>query len=112
MAAMNAVLIDYEFCTGCRSCEVACQMGHDYPVGQSGLIVQQIGPKTYANGKLQYDFIPQPTEACVKCADRVAAGKRTLCEQHCQAQVIKIGPLDELMELMGSSKKQVLYYKG
>ncbi len=26
-------LIDYEFCTGCQSCEVACKEEHDFPVG-------------------------------------------------------------------------------
>ena len=28
------ILVDYEFCTGCYACEVACQSEHDMPLGQ------------------------------------------------------------------------------
>ena len=34
--ARYAILIDYDYCTGCHTCEVACQQEHDYPAGTRG----------------------------------------------------------------------------
>ena len=31
------LLIDYHYCTGCLSCEVACQQEHNHPAGKSGI---------------------------------------------------------------------------
>ena len=31
------LLINYEYCTGCMSCEMACSVEHDIPVGQYGI---------------------------------------------------------------------------
>lgn len=42
------MLIDYEWCTGCHSCETACQMEHHLPVGQFGIKLNEIGPFEYA----------------------------------------------------------------
>lgn len=33
----NGLLIDYEYCCGCHTCEVACQKEHDYPVEVWGM---------------------------------------------------------------------------
>ena len=38
------LLIDYEFCTGCQSCEVACKEEHRIPVGQWGIHLLDDGP--------------------------------------------------------------------
>ncbi|MEM5816965.1 MAG: 4Fe-4S binding protein, partial [Desulfitobacterium hafniense] len=38
------LLIDYEYCTGCQSCEVACKTEHDFPVGKWGIRVFEDGP--------------------------------------------------------------------
>ena len=35
--AKFACLVNYDWCTGCHSCEIACQMEHGMPVGQSGI---------------------------------------------------------------------------
>ena len=35
--AAYGLLIDYEYCTGCQSCEVACKEEHGIPVGQWGI---------------------------------------------------------------------------
>ena len=34
--AKNGILVDYQYCTGCYSCEVACQSELDLPLGQWG----------------------------------------------------------------------------
>ena len=38
------LLIDYEYCTGCNSCVIACKEEHDYPVGKWGIRVFDNGP--------------------------------------------------------------------
>ena len=38
------LLIDYEYCTGCQSCEVSCKEEHGYPVGKWGIRVVDEGP--------------------------------------------------------------------
>ena len=38
------LLINYEFCTGCHSCEVSCQMEHDLPVDRWGIKLAKVGP--------------------------------------------------------------------
>ena len=42
--AKHGILVDYEWCTGCHSCEFACQMEHGFPVGQTGVMVKEVGP--------------------------------------------------------------------
>ena len=32
--AKNGILVDYQYCTGCYSCEVACKSKLDLPLGQ------------------------------------------------------------------------------
>ena len=41
----NGLFINYEFCTGCHSCEVACKKEHKLPKGQFGMHVLQDGPR-------------------------------------------------------------------
>lgn len=40
----NGILVDYQYCTGCYSCEVACQAEHELPLEQWGVKVMQNGP--------------------------------------------------------------------
>ena len=38
----KGLMIDYEYCTGCHSCEIACKQEHRYPVGRGGLYLNEI----------------------------------------------------------------------
>ena len=40
----NGILVDYQYCTGCYSCEVACQAEHNLPLEQWGVKVMTNGP--------------------------------------------------------------------
>lgn len=40
----NLLLMDSSRCIGCQSCEVACKMEHDLPVGPRPVKVIQLGP--------------------------------------------------------------------
>ncbi len=59
--AKHGLLIDYDWCTGCHSCEVACQMEHGLPVGHYGIKVIELGPWEYAPEKWQLTYLPAPT---------------------------------------------------
>lgn len=112
--AKYGLLIDYEYCTGCHSCEIACKEEHDFPVGKWGIHVLEDGPwqKCDENdeGKnFNWNFIATPTDLCDGCAKRVAKGKEPTCMHHCLANVITYGPLDELSEQLGKKTKQVLW---
>ncbi len=104
------MLIDYEWCTGCHSCEVACQMEHGFPVGKTGIYVQTIGPWEIAPDQWQLDNLAVPTKQCDGCRDRLAKGKLTACEHHCQAKCLHVGPLEELMERLAERPRQALYH--
>ena len=103
------MLIDYEWCTGCHSCETACQMEHHLPVGQFGIKLNEIGPFEYAPDRWQLSYVPVPTDLCDFCGERQAKGKLASCQHHCQAQCLEVGPIDELAKKIASKKKLVLF---
>lgn len=94
----NGLLINYQYCSGCHSCEMACKNEHDIPLGKWGIKVKEDGPWKLPNGEWHWDCVPVPTEICDLCADRVADGKEPSCVQHCQAKVMQYGRLDELAQ--------------
>ncbi len=93
------MLIDYQLCTGCRSCEVSCRKEHDLPLEEWGIQVQTIGP-TKLGGEWEFDYVPVPSRLCNLCAERKEAGKKAACELHCLANVIEILPAEELSARM------------
>jgi anaerobic dimethyl sulfoxide reductase subunit B (iron-sulfur subunit) len=102
------MLIDYLYCSGCHSCEVACQVEHGYQPGVFGITLTQLGPEEIKAGKWQYDFLPVPNDRCDSCAGRVAAGQLPSCVKHCQAGCISFGSIAELAGKM-AHPKMVLY---
>ncbi len=107
--AKQGILIDYNWCTGCHSCEVACQMELNLPVGQYGIKLAELGPWEYAPGKWQLTYIPMPTDQCTLCNERVKSGKVPSCVHHCQAKCMQFGPVEELSKMLADHPKQVLY---
>ena len=105
----NGLFINYEFCTGCHSCEVACKKEHKLPKGQFGMHVLKDGPRLDVNGKWEYTYIPYPTHLCDLCAERVSEGRLPTCVHHCQAGVMEFGPYDELAKLLDEQPKSVLF---
>lgn len=103
------LLIDYEYCTGCQSCEVSCKEEHDYPVGKWGIRVMDEGPWEIEDGHMNWNKIPVPTDLCDLCADRTEHGREPICVHHCLADVMKYGPIEELVKCMDEKPKQVLF---
>ena len=103
------LLVDYEFCSGCQTCEVACKKEHGFPVGKWGIKVLNEGPWQIDEKTMNWNKIPTPTNLCDLCADRVSRGKVPTCVHHCLAQVMKFGPIDELVNDLDKKEKQVLF---
>lgn len=106
--ALYGLLIDYYYCSGCRSCELACQQEHGYPPDRQGLRLSTIGPTPLPGGKWQFDHLPLHTPFCNHCAPRTAKGKLPACAHHCQSGCILFGTVEELAEQM-TGDKMVLY---
>lgn len=101
------LLIDYNYCTGCHSCEVACQQEHAFPAGKNGIIVTEYEYETF--NKLVIDYLPYPTDLCDLCINRHKEGEAPSCVKHCQARVIQFGFLGDLARQMEDHPKMVLY---
>ena len=98
------LVVDYEYCSGCHTCEIACQQEHGFEPDQYGIKLTQIGPDQLSETKWQYEFLPIPTDRCDRCANRQAEGKIPTCVQHCQAGCIYIGTMEEVEDKLGKLK--------
>ena len=58
--ARNGLLIDYEYCTGCGSCEVAGKVWNDIPVGKWCIKILKDDPWEIEKDVWNYNFIPYP----------------------------------------------------
>lgn len=103
----KGLLIDYYYCTGCHSCEVACQQEHGFPAGTFGITVTEYILNT-PDG-ITIDYVPFKTDICNLCGHRTIHGEQPSCVKHCQSKCMYYGPLDELLEEMKKRPKAVLY---
>lgn len=106
---LNGLLIDYQYCTGCHSCEVACKEEHGFPVGKWGIRLLQDGPWEIDAKHMNWNKIPVPTDLCDLCAARTAEGRMPTCMHHCLAKCIDYGPVDELASKLAEKPRQVLF---
>ena len=107
----NGLLIDYELCTGCHTCEVACKVEHGIPTGQWGIHVLDDGlwPIDEKNNEWNWNHVPVPTDLCDLCADRVGKKREPSCVHHCLAGVMQYGPVEELARELAEKPNQVLF---
>lgn len=105
--AKNALLIEYEYCTGCHTCEVACKQEHNFPVGKCGIKLNEI--ITEGSNKVRIDYLPFPTEFCDLCAARTKIGEKPACVKHCQASIMWHGSIPELAKLMEKKPRSVIF---
>ena len=107
------MLVDYEWCTGCHTCEMACavELSHrDFPEGHCGVKVHEEGIYQIGEDRWADIFMPVFTDLCDQCAQRLAEGaKEPSCVKHCQARVLTYGPVEELATKLAAKPKQVLY---
>jgi Fe-S-cluster-containing dehydrogenase component len=103
------LLIDYEYCTGCHTCETACKVEHSLTTGQWGIKVMSDGPRKLETGKFEFINVPLPTSLCDLCSSRVKKGKLPTCVQHCQSAVMSYGTLAELGVKLAEKPQMVLF---
>lgn len=104
----KALLVNYHWCSGCHSCELACQARNELPAGQYGIKVNQVGPWEYAPKKWQYSYFPVLTDQCHLCLDRQAQGKLPSCVQHCQANCIQIMDASEAAQIAAANPRMLV----
>jgi Fe-S-cluster-containing dehydrogenase component len=110
---MKGILINYEFCTGCHSCEVACKKYLGLEAGEFGIKLSETGPYQYSSGaqqgKWEWAYLPVVTLACDMCESRVEQGKIPMCVQHCQAWCMYYGEDEDLAKKIDGSSRCALF---
>jgi len=102
------LLIDYEYCTGCFTCQVACAQEYSRPEETVGMrVIETV--QMLPNGKPYLSFIPFPTENCSLCASRTREGLEPACVKHCMAKCIKHGPIEDLAKEMTKKARLALW---
>ncbi len=106
----GAIYIDFEFCSGCHSCEIACRKHLRIANDKDGIKVLEDRPYQQENGAWHWDYIAYPTELCDLCEDRVAEGKLPSCVQACQAKVLEFGTIEECAEKLKKKPKKAAIF--
>ncbi len=102
------LLIDYEYCTGCHTCEVACAQENKWPAGMAGMKVMEV-VEPLPNDGAYLVYLPFPTELCILCAHRTKEGKPPACVAHCMAACLKHGRIADLAAEMEKKPRMVLW---
>ena len=102
-----SLLVDCKYCTGCHSCEIACNQEYDRPVGLAGIKVfestMNLGDKFYIN------YMPVRTDLCSFCAGRIKKGKQPACVQSCLSGCLEVREIRELSESLGDKDRMMLF---
>lgn len=103
------LLIDYEFCTNCHGCEIACKREHDIPEGKWGIKVYEVGPWNIEGDEWQLKYLPVPTDMCDMCQERTEKGKLPACVHSCFTGCMEYGTIEELSSRLTRKPSQVLF---
>ena len=91
----HALIIDYKYCTGCHSCEVACRQEKGIESQDEwGIKLAEFGPERLG-GEWYWNYVPVPSSLCDLCEDRIGQGKLPACVHHCLAKCMEAVPLEE-----------------
>lgn len=91
----KALVIDYKYCTGCHTCEVACRKEKGLSVEEWGIKIAEQGPAKL-QGKWMWNYVPVPSNLCDLCEERVAEGKKPSCVHNCLAACMYLVDVDEI----------------
>jgi Fe-S-cluster-containing dehydrogenase component len=105
--ARYGLLIEYEYCTGCHACEVACKQEHNFSDGMVGIRVDEL--ETVGPDRVHLDFIPITTRFCDLCANRTNSGEVPACVKHCQARCMYYGTVTELAKTMEGKPRSLIF---
>lgn len=96
--SQNALLFNYEYCSGCHSCEIACRNHLGLGLGKWGIKITEVKPFELEGGGMEWIYQPVPTQLCNLCADRLAAGEKPACVHNCLSFCIEYGTLEEMAQ--------------
>ncbi len=103
------LLIDYEYCTGCHACEVACAQEFHRPSGiTKGIVVLEV-EQNLSKKKGYLAYIPFPTEQCVLCAHLTKDGGEPACVKSCMARCMEYGRIEDLALELKRKPRMVLW---
>lgn len=88
----HALVIDYKYCTGCHTCEVACRKEKGLSLDEWGISLSEQGPAELG-GKWMWNYVPIPSSLCDVCAERLDRGEKPACAHHCLADCMKAVPI-------------------
>ncbi len=105
------VVIDYEWCIGCRYCMVACPYGaRRFNWAEPNLPADQLNPNTHVLGNR-----PRPkgvVEKCTFCIQRTREGRYPACVEICPVGARKFGnmldPKSEIRAVLESKRVFIL----
>lgn len=106
-AGKKGLLINYDYCTGCHTCEVACKQEHGYAAGTWGIMVKEYTHQS--DDRVQVDFLPFPTELCDLCAARTRAGEEPACVKHCMSACMRYGEVSELAAALETTPRSAVF---
>jgi len=108
-APEHGLLIDYEYCTGCHACVVACAQEYRRPAGcVKGIEVLEVEQRLTDN-RAYLTYLPFPTELCALCSHRTRRGLEPACVQSCMASCMKFGRIEDLAQEMKNKPRMVLW---
>ena len=103
-----ALLVEYKYCTGCHSCEIACNQEYNRPLGLSGIKVLE---STIKHGNKHYiNYMPMRTDLCNFCLGRIKKGKKPACVQHCLAGCLEIVDPKEVLNRPINMKRKLMLF--
>lgn len=105
----HAMIIDYQYCTGCHACEVSCRNEKELSLDEWGIELTQHGP-IKMQGEWMWDYIPVLSQACDLCEDRRADGKVPSCQLHCLSSCIEVVPIEEVSAKLGELGDKTAVY--
>lgn len=88
------ICIDLSRCVGCYACVVACQEWHQIPAQENARmrIVEQWKGEYPDVSRI---MVPQPTNECDFCAERIEEGREPICVASCPTEAMVFGDPDE-----------------
>lgn len=99
----QALLVDWDRCVGCFTCEVACKQEH----GEKRIHVNMLGPVHGKDGETRMEAIPLATQSCDLCQSRLARGEDPACVNACPTKALIITSIEDAITHIRSGQHQL-----
>lgn len=71
----KALLINYKYCSGCHSCEIACRNHLQCGLGKWGIKLTEIQPFEAHPGDWNWDYVPVPRSSAISAPSASKRGR-------------------------------------